>query len=72
LQLVLKKEKNLQPDLVTQASLVREEGDYFRRQTRVDIDKLSYNHEQFKRYTKIFREAKEKDDATSERFFKVL
>ena len=72
LQLVLKKERDLQPDIVTQASLQREEGDYFKRQPRVNIDQLSYNREQFKRYTKIFNEAKSKDDAKSERFFKVL
>ena len=70
--IVEKKLKDLQPDTVTQSSLLREEGDYFRRQPRVNINKLSYNHEQFKRYTKIFKEAQEKDDVKSERFFKVL
>ena len=63
---------DLQPDTVTQAGLQREEGDYFKRQPRVNLDELSYNHEQYKRYTKIFKEAKEKDDQHSKRFFKIL
>ena len=51
-----------QSKAVTSADLVREEGDYMRRQPRLDISKLSYNFEQFGQYTKLFKEAKAKDD----------
>ena len=52
--------------------MIKEESDYYRRQPRVDVDNLSYNFEQFKRYTKTLKEAKEKDDFESQRFYKML
>ena len=42
--------------------LVREEGDYYKRQPRVDPAKLSYNFEQFKRYSTTLASAIEKDN----------
>ena len=36
-----------QSKVVKQADLVREDGDYMRRQPRIDFSKLSYNFEQF-------------------------
>lgn len=51
--------------VVTQAELVREDGDYMRRQPRIDHSKLSYNFEQFRHYTKFFSEAKARDDKDS-------
>ena len=38
--------------------LVREEGDYFKRQPRVDIVKMNYNFEQYRRYTDDYNKAK--------------
>jgi len=52
--------------------LIREEGDYFRRQPRTDLSKHSYNYEQFYRYTKMFREAKDKDQQVSKKFYKLV
>lgn len=57
---------------IKSTDLIKEEGDYYRRQPRVDIENLSYNFEQFKRYTKTLKEAKEKDDFESQRFYKML
>lgn len=60
------------PQEIKSTDLIKEEGDYYRRQPRVDIENLSYNFEQFKRYTKTLKEAKEKDDFESQRFYKML
>ena len=40
------------PDIVTMAGLEKERGDYMKRQPRIDPEKLSYNFEQYDRYTK--------------------
>lgn len=58
--------------IVTQAELVREDGDYMRRQPRIDHSKLSYNFEQFRDYTKFFKEAKARDDQASQKFYKLV
>jgi len=43
-----------------------------RRQPRVDISKSgNYNFEQFRRYTQVYEEAKKKDEAKSEKFYKL-
>lgn len=63
---------NMTPQEIKSTDLIKEEGDYYRRQPRVDIENLSYNFEQFKRYTKTLKEAKEKDDFESQRFYKML
>ena len=60
------------PKELKSTDLIKEESDYYRRQPRVDVDNLSYNFEQFKRYTKTLKEAKEKDDFESQRFYKML
>lgn len=59
-------------DHVDVKDLVREKGDYFKRQPRVDLDSYGYNHEQFKRYTKEFKHAKEADDRKSREFYKLV
>jgi hypothetical protein len=41
------------PDIVTEEDLIRQDGDYMRRQPRVDFAKTgNYNFEQFTRYTR--------------------
>ena len=55
-------EDSKQPDIVKIVNLVREEGDYYKRQPRVDPAKLSYNFEQFKRYSTTLASAIEKDN----------
>lgn len=59
-------------EIIKITDLVRDEGDYFRRQPRVDPASLSYNYEQFRRYTKNLTVAKTKDDFESQRFYKML
>jgi hypothetical protein len=46
-------ERCYEPDIVEMKDLVREEGDYMRRQPRVDPKKMTYNFEQYWRYTNI-------------------
>lgn len=41
--------------------LVREEGDYMRRQPRLKQDELSYNFEQYGRYSEMLSKAAKKD-----------
>ena len=60
------------PDIVTMKDLEREEGDYMRRQPRIDPNKLSYNFEQYKRYTAQIRKAKSIDDEKSRRFYQIV
>jgi len=59
-------------DHVYVKDLVREPSDYFKRQPRVDLNEHSYNHEQFKRYTKVYKAAKEVDDRKSKQFYKLV
>ena len=59
-------------DEVTIAGLIREEGDLFRRQPRIDPSTLCYNFEQYRRYTDLLASAKEKDDAASRKFYKMV
>ena len=42
-----------EPDIVTMADMERECGDYMFRQPRVKPDELSYNFEQYGRFTKM-------------------
>ena len=49
------------PDVVTMKGLVREEGDYMRRQPRLKQDELSYNFEQYGRYSEMLSKAAKKD-----------
>lgn len=60
------------PEDIKITDLVREEGDYFRRQPRVDPAKLNFNYEQYKRFSKDFSVAKAKDDFESQRFYKMI
>lgn len=62
----------MQSDDVAVKDLIRHSEDYFRRQPRVDPAKLSYNYEQYRRYTKNLQQAKLKDDFESARFYKML
>ena len=39
------KELSFIPQKVVEEDLIREEGDYFKRQPRVDLSKHSYNYE---------------------------
>ena len=43
-----------------------------RRQPRVDLSKLSYNYEHFRKYTKMYNTASVKDKAKSEKFYKLV
>ncbi len=52
--------------------LIREEGDYFKRQPRVDIAKMNYNFEQYRRYTDDYKKAKQIDDANTLGFYKLV
>lgn len=63
---------NQLPDNVTISQLIRDEGDLYRRQPRIDPTKLSYNFEQYKRYTKLLGEAKVKDDDEQKSFYKMV
>lgn len=45
----------LKPDIVKEEHLIREDGDYMKRQPRVDFRKTgNYNFEQFRRYTAMY------------------
>jgi hypothetical protein len=52
--------------------VVKDPTDYFKRQERVNLDEMSYNHEQFKRYTNTFNKAKAMDDAHQKNIYKVV
>jgi len=49
------------PDVVNIEGLEREKGDYMYRQPRVKPAELSYNFEQYGRYSKLLAEATVKD-----------
>ena len=49
------------PDNVTMADLEREKGDYMKRQPRVKPEELSYNFEQYGRYSRILARSTLKD-----------
>ncbi len=59
-------------DTVALKDLIKNNEDYFKRQPRIDPSKLSYNYEQYRRYTKNLTQAKIKDDFESARFYKML
>jgi len=46
--------------------------DYLKRQPRVNVRAMNYNFEQFKEYTKIYEDARVKDDKQSEKFWKLV
>lgn len=52
--------------------LLREEGDYFKRQPRIDIEKMNYNFEQYRRFTEDYKKAKVIDDANTSNFYKLV
>jgi hypothetical protein len=60
------------PDVVRVEDLIPEDAEYMKRQPRVEPEKLSYNFEQYRRYTKMITTAKQLDDAKSERFYKLV
>jgi len=60
------------PDEVTMATLERERGDYMRRQPRINPEELSYNFEQYDRYSKILARSTVSDRAKSESFYKMI
>ena len=57
------------PDVITMANLERERGDYMSRQPRVKPSELSYNFEQYSRYSRILAKAIPKDKQASENFY---
>lgn len=59
-------------DIVSMENLLREAGDYFKRQPRVDLKTQNYNFEQFRRFTEMFEGAAEKDRVKSEKFYKLV
>lgn len=61
-----------EPDIVTYKQMERERGDFMRRQPRIDPEKLSYNFEQYSRYTTILAGAKRVDDERSRKFYKLV
>ena len=60
------------PDEVTMPGLERERGDYMRRQPRVNPTELSYNFEQYSRYSKMLARASRIDDIKSKNFYKLV
>ena len=58
-----------EPDIVSMKLMERERGDYMRRQPRIDPEELSYNFEQYSRYTNILAKAKKVDDERSRKFY---
>ena len=65
-------EKSFDAEIATMQNMERERGDYMRRQPRVDPTKLSYNFEQYRRYTSLLQSAKAKDDQKSMEFYKLV
>jgi len=61
-----------EPDVVTMKDLERERGDYMRRQPRVNPSELSYNFEQYGRYSDMLSKASKKDQEKSELFYKMV
>ena len=49
-----------------------EKDGYFYRQPRIDMKKENYNFEQYSRYTKMYEDAKEKDDKVSMQLYKLI
>ena len=60
------------PDEVKMESLERQDGDYMSRQPRVKPNELSYNFEQYQRYSKMLSRASRVDDAKSKKFYKIV
>lgn len=60
------------PDVVTIADLERERGDYMYRQPRVKPEELSYNFEQYGRFSKMLHKASKADQVRSESFYKMV
>jgi len=60
------------PEVIEQENFIREDGDYMKRQPRVDLKKSgNYNFEQFRRFTEVYETAKEKDDKKSAEFYRL-
>lgn len=60
------------PDNIQMADLERNRGDYMKRQPRVNSEELSYNFEQYGRYSKMLSRAKKIDDEKSRTFYKIV
>ena len=60
------------PDVVSMQDLEREKGDYMKRQPRVKPSELSYNFEQYSRYSRLLAKAIPKDRANSEKFYTMV
>ena len=60
------------PDVITMHDLERERGDYMRRQPRIKPEELSYNFEQYGRYSKVLAQSTLKDQEQSEKFYKLV
>lgn len=52
--------------------IVKDPSDYFKRQERVKFEELSFNHEQYRRYTDTFKKAKAMDDAHQKNLYKLV
>lgn len=65
-------ERCFDPDIVNMEDLERERGDYMKRQPRVKIDEVSYNFEQYSRYSNMLASATKKDEAKSKNFYKIV
>lgn len=61
-----------EPDVVTMADIERNRGDYMYRQPRVKPAELSYNFEQYGRYSKMLARAARIDDEKSRNFYKMV
>lgn len=64
----MKKEKQRLADTSYQYEL----KDYMKRQPRLDLSSYNYNYEQFKEYTRIYGDAKKKDQEELRQFYKMV
>lgn len=60
------------PDIVTMNDLERTRGDYMKRQPRINPKELSYNFEQYSRYSRMISRASRVDDEKSTNFYKMV
>ena len=65
-------ERAFEPDIVTMKDLERNAGDYMRRQPRIDIKNVSYNFEQYRRYSNMLSKAQKADEEKSIKFYKLV
>ena len=65
-------QRSFEADEVKMEDLTENQGDYMRRQPRIDPSKLSYNFEQFPKYSQQLQTAREKDIEKSKKFYKLV